>query len=284
MHNHGIILVSCPDRPGIVADISGFVHEHGGNIVHLDQHIDGESGTFFLRLEWDLAGFGLSRGDFHEAFAPRAEKFRMDWSLRFTNDPLNVAVLVSKQDHCLWDLFLRHRAGELPGHFPLVVSNHPDLRHVATGFGVYFEHVPVEKGGKPKAEARLNVLLEEHRVDLVVLARYMQILSPQMVARWPSRIINVHHSFLPAFSGARPYHQAHEHGVKVIGATSHYVTVDLDEGPIISQVVTATSHRDEIPDLVRKGKDLEKLALARAVALHLRHRILVLGRKTVVIE
>ena len=279
-----VLLLSCPDRPGLVAAVATFLAERGGNIIHADQHTDREEGIFFQRVEWELDGFALARDDIEVAFSPIASGFGMRWSLRFSDQRRRVAILVSRYGHCALDLLARYRLGELRAEIPLVASNHPDLAGAVEAHGIPFHHLPVAPDTRPQQEDVLGSLLDEHAVDTLVLARYMQILSPGLVERYPDRIINIHHSFLPAFAGGRPYHQAHERGVKVIGATAHYVTAVLDEGPIIEQDVTRATHRDSVEDLVRKGRDLEKIVLARAVRLHLENRILVYGNKTVVFD
>jgi formyltetrahydrofolate deformylase len=279
-----VLLISCPDRPGIVAAVSDFIFRAGGNIIHADQHTDRQEEVFLQRLEWELDGFGIPRDEIAAAFDPIARRFDMRWRLRFSDHRPRIGVLVSRQGHCMYDLLARWRMGELPAEIPLVVSNHSDLSEGADRFGVEFHHLPVSPGTKPAQEAEILELLDEHRIDLVVLARYMQILTPGFVERWPQRIINIHHSFLPAFAGARPYHQAHERGVKVIGATAHYVTAGLDEGPIIEQDVARVSHRDTVEDMVHKGRDLEMVVLARAVRLHLERRVIVYGSKTAVFD
>ena len=284
MAKTGILLIDCPDRKGIVAAVAEFLYRHNANILHADQHQDALRGLFLMRVEWDLARFDLGLDDCARQFAPLAERFEMRWRLERSDVPHRVALFVSKYDHCLVDLLYRHQGGELACDIPLVVSNHPDAQRWTDFYGVPFFHVPVGPGPKEEAERRQLALLEEHRVDLVVLARYMQVLSAGFVARWPQRIINVHHSFLPSFSGARPYHRAFERGVKLIGATSHYVTADLDEGPIIEQDVVRVSHRDGLEDLIQKGRDLEQVVLARAVRWHIDHRVLVYDRKTVVFD
>jgi formyltetrahydrofolate deformylase len=284
MKNTAILLIDCPDRKGIVSAVGEFVYRHNGNILHADEHRDAERDLFLMRVEWDLTDFDLDLADCPAAFAPVAERFRMRWRLERSDRPHRVALFVSRYDHCLADLLYRHQSGELACEIPLVVSNHPDARRWADFYGVPFHLVAVPAGGKAEAERRQLELLAEHRVDLVVLARYMQVLSTDFVARYPQRIINVHHSFLPAFSGARPYHRAFERGVKLIGATSHYVTAELDEGPIIEQDVLRVSHRDGLEDLLEKGRDLEKVVLSRAVRWHLEHRVLVYGGKTVVFD
>ncbi len=284
MAKTGILLIDCPDRKGIVAGVADFLYRHNANILHADQHKDAERGLFLMRVEWDLEGFNLGLDDCARQFAPLAERFQMRWRLERSDRPHRVALFVSKYDHCLVDLLYRHESGELVCDIPLVISNHPDARHWADSYGVPFFHVSVEADAKITAETRQLALLEEHKIDLVVLARYMQVLSGEFVAHWPHRIINVHHSFLPAFSGAKPYHRAFERGVKLIGATSHYVTQNLDEGPIIEQDVVRVSHRDGLDDLLQKGRDLEKMVLSRAVRWHIDHRVLVYERKTVVFD
>ncbi len=284
MKNTAILLIDCPDRKGLVAATAEFLYRHSANILHADEHQDAERGLFLMRVEWDLTDFDLDTEQCARQFAPIAERFQMRWRLEQSARPPRVALFVSKYDHCLADLLYRHQAGELPCAIPLIVSNHPDARRWADFYGVPFAHVPVEGGDKAAAEKRQFALLDENKIDLVVLARYMQILSPEFVARYPQKIINVHHSFLPAFTGAKPYHRAFERGVKLIGATSHYVTAELDEGPIIEQDVVRVSHRDGLDDLLQKGRDLEKLVLSRALRWHIDHRILVYERKTVIFD
>jgi formyltetrahydrofolate deformylase len=281
---NAIFLISCPDRKGLVARISDFVFRHNGNILHADEHLDEEAGLFLMRLEWDLAGFDLSRDRIPGAFEPLARELELNWQLRFSNEVSRGAIFVSKYDHCLYDLLYRYRSGELRAEFPLVVSNHPDLRGVVEGFGLEYLVFPITKETKAAQEERILEELARQKIDFIVLARYMQILTENFVRHHPNRIINIHHSFLPAFAGPQPYHQAHRRGVKLIGATSHYVTPDLDSGPIIAQDVVRISHRDSIDDLIRKGRDLEKVVLARAVRAHLEHRVLVHGNKTAVFD
>ncbi|HVX94097.1 MAG TPA: formyltetrahydrofolate deformylase [Polyangia bacterium] len=276
------LLVSCRDRTGLVAALSRFVFENDGNILDADQHADLETGLFFMRLVWNLDGFKLGRAEMHAALADMAARFDLTWELTYSDIRPRVAVLASKAPHCLYDLLLSWQLGELGGELVSVISNHDGLRPVAGHFGVPFEHVPVDPKNKAAAEAAQQRLFDELRVDLIVLARYMQILSPAFVARWPGRIINIHHSFLPAFVGAKPYHQARARGVKVIGATAHYVTADLDQGPIIEQDVTRVSHRDDVEALEQKGRELERQVLTRAVRAHLQRRVLVTGNKTIV--
>lgn len=277
------LLIACPDRPGIVAAVSNFLFNHGANITALDQHsTDPEGGEFFMRLEFQTPHLDVSRSVLEKAFAERvAQRFDMEWLISYAAEPKRMALLVSKYDHALLELLWRHSTGELPCHIPMVVSNHPDLQKAVEGFGIPFFHVPVNKDHKTEAEAQMLHLLQG-QADLVVLARYMQILSADFVAHFPNRIINIHHSFLPAFVGASPYKQAYEKGVKLIGATAHYVTPDLDQGPIIEQDVARVSHRHSVADLVRLGRDLERQVLARAVLWHLEDRISVHGNKTVV--
>lgn len=284
MKSTAILLIDCPDRKGIVAAIADFLYAHNANILHADQHQDNEAGLFFTRVEWDLAGFDLDAAGFKTQFAPIADKFKMRWRLELSSQKPRLALFVSKFDHCLADLLYRHHSGELQCEIPLIISNHDDARRLADFHGIAFHALAMDANNKAEVEARQLALLEKHRVDLVVLARYMQVLSPAFVARYPARIINVHHSFLPAFSGARPYQRAYEKGVKLIGATSHYVTEELDEGPIIEQDVVRVSHRDQLEDLVQKGRDLEKAVLSRAVRWHSEHRILVYAKKTVIFD
>jgi len=280
----GVLLVSCPDQRGIVAAVASFVAAHGGNVIDLQQHTDHTDGAFFQRVEFELDAFDLARSDIASAFAPVAEKFEMEWSLRFSDERPRLALLASKEPHCLHDLLNRWRTGELDVDIPVVVSNHPDHADTAAWYGVEYHHLPVVDGDKSAQETKLDAVLRSHEVDLVVLARYMQILSPDFCAAWTGCIINIHHSFLPAFQGARPYHQAHERGVKLVGVTAHYATAQLDDGPIIDQDVIRVSHRDDVEDLRRKGRDLEVTVLARAVRAHVNHRVLVYGRRTVVFD
>jgi formyltetrahydrofolate deformylase len=276
------LLVSCGDRTGLVAALSEFVFQYGGNILDADQHAEVETGMFFMRLVWDLAAFKLARPQIQSALEMLATRFDLAWELTYSDVRPRVAVFASRSPHCLYDLLLAHQLGELGGDLVAVVSNHEDLRPVAGHFGVRYDHIPVDPADRRRAEAAAEDLLGELKVDLVVLARYMQILSPELVSRWPSRIINIHHSFLPAFVGAKPYHQAKQRGVKVIGATAHYVTSELDQGPIIEQDVVRVSHRDDVDEMVRKGGELERRVLTRAVRLHLERRVLVSGNRTIV--
>lgn len=278
-----ILLIHCADQRGLIAAVTEFISGHGGNILDLDQHVDSVQGVFFMRVEWDLAGFGVARPEIGERFAKDiAERFAMQWRLYFSDERPRMAIFCSRLPHCLYDLLARCQAGEWQAEVPLIVSNHEDLRPVAESFGVPFHVLPVSPANKSEAEARQLELLRDHDVDLIVLARYMQILSADFISRYPERIINIHHSFLPAFAGARPYHAAHDRGVKIIGATSHYVTTELDAGPIIEQDVTRVTHKDAVDDLVRRGRDLEKVVLARAVWKHLRRKVLSYDNRTVV--
>jgi formyltetrahydrofolate deformylase len=282
MKDSAVLLIDCPDRKGLVARVSGLLYERGANILHADQHIDHDLGLFFMRVEWALDGFDLAA--FREVFTPIAAELNMNWKLTSSEQPPRVALFCSQYLHCMADLLHRWRTGELACEIPLIVSNHRDVEKLAAFYGVPFEHVPVTAETRSEAEAKQLALLSQSKIDLVVLARYMQILSPQFVAHYPAAIINVHHSFLPAFTGARPYHAAHARGVKLIGATSHYVTEVLDDGPIIEQDVARISHRDQVEDLVARGRDLERMVLSRAVRWHLDRRILCYGNKTVVFD
>jgi formyltetrahydrofolate deformylase len=287
MRHSAILLVSCPDQKGEVATIADFVYRHGGNILHADEHADEESGLFLMRVEFDPKDFDIdltekTLADFAKHFSPIAEKFHMKWRLAQSSHRPRMIILVSKYDHCLVDLLYRHQSGELACEIPLIISNHLDNQPIADFYKIPYTVVTVTKDDKRGAEGKIQKLIEAHHADFMVLARYMQILSNDFVHRYPQRIINIHHSFLPAFIGARPYHQAFERGVKLIGATSHYVTEILDDGPIIEQDVVRVSHRDTVEDLIRKGRDLEKIVLSRAVRWHVENRILLYGNKTVV--
>ena len=276
------LLVSCPDQRGIVAALAQLLYGHGANILDADQHTDTVAGIFFQRIRFDTAELRTDRTSLEAAIGEVAARMRMTWRLCDAARPKRVAVFVSRTDHCLYDLLLRHRSGELACEIPLIVSNHEQQATVAAQFGVPYRVFPVTPDTKSAQESRQLALLEEQAIDLVVLARYMQIFSPEFIERFHHRIINIHHSFLPAFSGGRPYQQAHERGVKLIGATAHYATKDLDEGPIIEQDVIRASHRDTVAELVRKGADVERSVLSRAVRWHLDDRVLVYGNKTVV--
>jgi formyltetrahydrofolate deformylase len=282
--NTAILLLSCPDQKGLVATIADFVFRHNGNILHADEHSDEDSNLFLMRVEFDPTDFDIPLADFTAYFNPIAERFQMTWRLAQSAHRQRMAILVSKYDHCLVDLLYRHQSGELACDIPVIISNHPDNKPIADFYRIPYEAVIFEKGGKREAEQRILGILKQHQPDFIVLARYMQILSNEFVNAYPNRIINIHHSFLPAFVGAKPYHQAFQRGVKVIGATSHYVTEVLDDGPIIEQDVVRISHRDPVEDLIQKGRDLEKVVLSRAVRWHIENRVLLYGKKTVVFD
>jgi formyltetrahydrofolate deformylase len=282
MSETAVLLIDCPDRKGLVATVSSLLYRHGANITHADQHQDHEAGLFFMRVEWVLEGFDLAA--FRDEFQRIAQDLDMRFRLEVMSKTSRVALFVSQHLHCFADILHKHQTGELPCSLPLVISNHRDGEDLARFYGIAFHHIPVTPESGPLAENQQLALLQEHRIDLIVLARYMQILPPGIVARYPTHIINVHHSFLPAFSGARPYHAAFARGVKLIGATSHYVTEELDAGPIIEQDVARISHRNQVEDLVKKGRDLERTVLGRALSWHLEHRILCYGNKTVVFD
>jgi len=284
MKNSAVLLISCPDRKGIVATISDFVFNHNGNILHADEHADEGSNLFLMRVEFDPTEFDIDLADFSRHFAPIADRFEMQWRLARSNYRPKMIVLVSKYDHCLVDLLYRHKSGELACEIPLIISNHADNQPIADFYGIPYITVPVPKDNKRPAEEKILGLIQQHNPDFMVLARYMQILSNEFVNRYPQRIINIHHSFLPAFVGGKPYHQAFTRGVKLIGATSHYVTEVLDDGPIIEQDVVRISHRDSLDDLLQKGRDLEKVVLSRAVRWHIDNRVLLYGNKTVVFD
>ncbi|MEO3705331.1 formyltetrahydrofolate deformylase [Trichormus azollae] len=277
------LLISCPDQRGLVAKIANFIYSNGGNIIHADQHTDFEAGLFLTRIEWLLEGFNLPRDFIGTAFNAIAEPLGAKWELHFSDTVPRLAIWVSRQDHCLFDLIWRQRAKEFNAEIPLIISNHPHLQEIAKQFGIQYLHIPITKDNKQEQEIKQLEILHDYKIDLVVLAKYMQIVSADFIKDFP-QIINIHHSFLPAFIGANPYHRAFERGVKIIGATAHYATADLDAGPIIEQDVVRVSHRDEVDDLIRKGKDLERVVLARAVRLHLQNRVLVYKNRTVVFE
>ena len=284
MKNTATLLITCPDAKGIVASIAEFLYQHNANILHADQHQDAENNLFLMRVEWDLAGFSIDTSAFESAFAAIASRFNMHWQLKLSQHKPRVAIMVSQYDHCLADLLHRHKNGELACEIPLIISNHRDTESLAAFYGIDFHYITVNKDNKKEAEAAQFKLFDDYKVDLIVLARYMQILSPSFVQRYPQRIINIHHSFLPAFVGAKPYHRAFERGVKLIGATGHYVTEVLDEGPIIEQDIARISHRDQVEDLIQKGRDLERIVLSRAVRWHIDNRVLLYANKTVVFD
>ena len=279
---HAIILISSPDRPGLVAAVTDFININGGNIINLEQHVDKQENTFFMRIEWDLANFIIPKEKISDYFQTLyANKYNMTFRLYFNDHTPRMAVFVSKMSHCLFDILARYTAGEWKVEIPLIISNHEDLRWVAERFGIEYHVLKLNKDNKDEIEAKQLVLLEEKKIDFIVLARYMQILTDKFIESYPNKIINIHHSFLPAFVGARPYHAAYERGVKIVGATSHYVTTELDAGPIIEQDITRITHRDSVENLVRKGQDLEKIVLSHAIESHLKRRILVYKNKTI---
>lgn len=280
-----IIRIHCPDQRGIVARVTDFIHRNNGNIVALDQHTDRDEGRFFMRVEWELQNFELERDQIEPAFEfAIATPCKMKWKLHFSDHIPRMALFVSKMSHCLYDLLARYQSGEMRVEIPLIISNHKDMEGVAASFGIPYFHLPITAETKAAQEAKELELLKEHRVDFIVLARYMQILSQSFVDHFPERVINIHHSFLPAFIGAKPYHAAHARGVKIIGATSHYVTTDLDAGPIIEQDVARISHHDNVKRLIQKGRDIEKIVLSRAVMAHIDRKTLVYKNKTVVFQ
>ncbi|WP_157669943.1 formyltetrahydrofolate deformylase [Chitinibacter sp. GC72] len=284
MNQTATLLISCPDRKGLSAAIANFLYTYNANIVHSDQHQDNTDNLFLMRIEWDLSDFTLDMNAFSAAFQPIADRFEMTWKVALSNRPQKMAIFVSKYDHCLVDLLHRHKSGELNCEIPLIISNHEDCRALAEFYGIEYHVIPVTKDNKVQAEAKQKALLVEKEIDLIVLARYMQVLSHEFTAAYPQRVINIHHSFLPAFDGAKPYHRAFARGVKLIGATSHYVTEILDDGPIIEQDVNRISHRDDVEALIQKGRDLERVVLSRAVRWHLEHRVLVYSNKTVIFD
>ena len=283
-HATAILLISCKDHKGLVARVSGFIHEFGGNILDSDHHTDRETGDFLMRTVFDLAGFQIPQEEIADAFAPIAKIFTMNFQLYFSDRKPRIGILVSQYDHCLVDVLQRHRRGELAIDIPVIVSNHQTSEWWANLFHIPFRHFPVTPQTKERQEREVLAVFRKHQVELVVMARYMQIISEKFLEEIGCPVMNIHHSFLPAFVGAKPYHQAYDRGVKIIGATAHYATPELDEGPIIEQDVVRVGHRDTVQDLIRKGRDLEVLVLARAIRLHIEHRVLVYGRKTVVFD
>lgn len=279
---NAILLISCPDKKGITHAVTAFVFTHNGNIIHADQHIDEQSNTFLMRIEWSLQGFNMDRESIAAAFEPIAKQFNMTWQVHFSDTKPRLAIFVSKHLHCLYDLLYRYKQGELKCEIPLIISNHPDAKDLAKNLNIEYHEFVMVKENKIEQEHKQLALLHKHHIDLIVLARYHQILSPQFVNAYTNRIINIHHSFLPAFAGKSPYAQAFQKGVKLIGATSHYVTQVLDDGPIIEQDTVRISHRDTVEDLIHKGSDLEKVVLSRALQWQLNHKILCYGTKTVV--
>lgn len=283
--NSAVLLIHCPDKPGIVVAITDFIHKNDGNILYLDQHVDTERGVFFMRIEWDLSKFVIQREKIAEYFDTLVgSRYQMTSQLHFSDTKLRMALFVSKLPHCFYDLLARYECGELNVEIPVIISNHDDLKHVADRLGIDFHCIEISGENKQQQEEKQKELLVKHGIDFIVLARYMQVLSDGFVKAYPQRIINIHHSFLPAFPGGRPYHSAFERGVKIIGATSHYVTAELDAGPIIEQDVVHVSHKDTVDDMVRIGRDLEKIVLARAVRHHVHNDLLVYENRTVVFE
>lgn len=277
------LLLHCPDKPGILAEVTDFITVNKGNIIYLDQYVDHVENIFFMRIEWKLKDFLVPQEKIEDYFATLyAQKYEMNFRLYFSDTKPRMAIFVSKMSHCLFDLLARYTAGEWNVEIPLIISNHPDLQHVAERFGIPFHLFPITKETKEEQEKKEMELLAEHKITFIVLARYMQVISEQMINAYPNRIINIHHSFLPAFVGAKPYHAAFERGVKIIGATSHYVTTELDAGPIIEQDVVRITHKDTVQDLVNKGKDLEKIVLSRAVQKHIERKVLAYRNKTVI--
>lgn len=281
---HAILLISSPDERGITASVTDFIFKNNGNIVHADQHIDEQNNTFFMRIEWSLDGFNIKKDDVIKQFEPIASKFQMTWELSFTDQRPAVAIFVSRRLHCLQDLLYRHKSGQLACDIPLIISNHADAKPIAKDFGIKFLEFPITQDNKTQQEEKEIAVIHKANIDLIVLARYHQIFSANFVSNFHNRIINIHHSFLPAFAGKNPYLQAFEKGVKIIGATSHYVTEQLDEGPIIEQNTVRISHRDSLDDLVRKGEDLERVVLSRALRLALHKKILSYGNKTIIFD
>ena len=283
--NTAVLLIHCPDRPGILAVVTEFINQHRGNILYLDQYVNREEKVFFMRVEWDLSEFEIPRNKIEEYFNTLiAGRLEMNFRLYFADVKPRMAIFVSKMSHCLYDLLARYSAGEWRVEIPLIISNHPNLEVVAKRFGIEYHYFPVTKENKAEQEIRQLELLKKHKITFCVLARYMQVLSSDFIDQYPNKIINIHHSFLPAFAGARPYQAAHERGVKVIGATSHYVTSELDAGPIIEQDVVHISHKDNVDDLVKKGRDLEKIVLSRAVEKHIERKVLAYKNRTIVFQ
>ncbi len=282
--SQAILLLSCQDSKGIVAAVSNFIFENNGNIVHAEQYTDKESNMFFMRIVWELQDFKIPRNEIEKAFAPIKQKYEMKTQLFFSDETQNVAIFVTKEPHCLHELLVRHHMGEIKANFKLVISNHENLKPIADYFRIPYYIFPKNRSNKKEIEKMELELLKKNNIDLVILARYMQILSPEFVEQYPNRIINIHHSFLPAFAGSKPYQRARERGVKLIGATAHYVTAELDQGPIIEQDVIRVSHREDVEALRQKGRDIEKLVLVRAVKLHLEHRIIVYRNRTIVFD
>jgi len=281
--NTAILVMHCPDQPGIVTKATKFIHDNNGNIINLEQHVDREIQRFFMRIEWDLKGFATPKEKIGETFETLiAKRYQMQWKLYFSDYKPKMALFISKQMHCAYDILARYHAGEWNVEIPVVISNHEEAKVIARQMRIDFQYIPIAKENKIEQEARILTLLDKYQIDFLVLAKYMQVLSDEFVSRFTNRIINIHHSFLPAFPGAKPYHSAYERGVKIIGATGHYVTSELDAGPIIEQDVIRISHTDSIDDLIRKGKDLEKIVLARAIYAHLNRKIIVNNNRAII--
>lgn len=281
--NTAVLLMHCPDKPGIIAVITEFINANGGNIVYLAQYVDRANGVFYMRVEWELDNFSIPNDKISDYFETLyAGKYEMTFNIAFTHKRQRMAIFVSKMSHCLYDMLARYIAGEWDVEIPVIISNHPDMKIAAEQFNIHYEYIPITKENKAEMEAREFEILDKYDVDFIVLARYMQVLSEDFIKRYPNKIINIHHSFLPAFVGAKPYHAAYERGVKLIGATSHYVTTELDAGPIIEQDIVRITHKDTVEDLVKKGRDLEKIVLSRAVEKHIQRKILTYRNKTVV--
>jgi formyltetrahydrofolate deformylase len=283
IRNTAILLIHCPDKEGVVAAVTDFLFKNNGNILDLEQHVDTDTKTFFMRVEWSLDNFTIDKEKISDYFNTLvANRFNMNCTLHFSERKSRMAIFVSKSSHCLYDILSRYQSKEWEVEIPLIISNHKNLEYIAERFGIPFYHIPISKEQKIEQEAKQLEILKENNIDFIVLARYMQIISDDFITHFPNNIINIHHSFLPAFIGAKPYHQAFQRGVKIIGATSHYVTKDLDAGPIIAQDVTKITHKESIKELVTKGKDLEKLVLSKGIALHLQHKILPYNNKTII--
>ena len=279
------MLIHCPDEKGIILSVTNYISRNNGNIVDLDQHVDSEQKIFFMRVEWTLSDFNIPRENIGAHFGSEvAQKYQMQYTIHFRDEKIRMALMVSKMDHCFNDILSRYKSGEWNVEIPLIISNHPEMEETANRFGVPYHYIPVSKQTKVEQEKKQLQLLSDHNIDFVVLARYMQILSENFIKDYSNRIINIHHSFLPAFPGAKPYHSAHERGVKIIGATSHYVTKELDAGPIIAQSTANISHKDRVEDLVRKGRDIEKVVLSRAIWYHVNRRILSYGNRTIIFD
>lgn len=281
--NTAILLIHCPDTEGIVAAVTDFLFRNHGNVIELEQHVDKDSKAFFMRVEWELENFTIEKSKIDDYFGTLVgRKFEMSWTLHFSDKTPRMVIFVSTASHCLYDILSRYQSKEWAVEIPLIISNHKQLEYIAERFEIPFYHIPITKDNKAEQEAKHLQLLAEHDIDFIVLARYMQIISDDFITHFPNRIINIHHSFLPAFIGAKPYHQAFERGVKIIGATSHYITKELDAGPIIAQDVAKITHKESVQELITKGKDLEKLVLSTGIALHLQHKILPYGNKTII--